>query len=447
MFSVKKNLDKPNGGKETPIYFSITGKGIKRFRVAVEVSIHPDNWNFEAYTVKKHKDAVRINKIISDRENELTTLLLDYTARNQPINKTTVDRGLSWTKQTLTSEKLSVLFPAFIAEQCKGKAKGTKRGYETLFGVLQDYEKHTKKPFHPNNYDMREHTAFADYCYDERDYVDSTYDATLQKLKTFLGWAQRNGFAEKTERTDLNQFKRLRVRNEISPLNAEELQILENANGVFTGVLEHARNMFLFQCYTALRFNDMLSTSPAHIKGNALHFLTNKTKAGVKIPVMHQTQRIINLYRKDKTGVTPIFRQIHNSDFTKYLRRIFKELGLNRPVEVVTMKRGQATREIQPLHNVVSSHDGRRTFITLSLIAGMNAWELMSITGHENFETFKRYVKFAEQETARRLCNTWQSIIPQFTVIKPNVTVPNLAEKMGFMLPVLAAMPAQVSAA
>lgn len=113
MYSVKLNLDKPNGSKETPIYFSVTGKGIKRFRIATEISIHPDNWNFEAYKVKGHKDSVRINKILADREGELTTLLLDLKARKQPINKPTVDRGLSWTKQSVTTEKLEVLFSHF----------------------------------------------------------------------------------------------------------------------------------------------------------------------------------------------------------------------------------------------------------------------------------------------------------------------------------------------
>jgi len=50
---------------------------------------------------------------------------------------------------------------------------------------------------------------------------------------------------------------------------------------------------------------------------------------------------------------------------------------------------------------LVSIQTGRKTFSTLSLEKGISAEEVMKITGHKNYASFKRYVKITEERSKK----------------------------------------------
>ena len=55
----------------------------------------------------------------------------------------------------------------------------------------------------------------------------------------------------------------------------------------------------------------------------------------------------------------------------------------------------------------LSSHCGRRTFVTLSLEKGMRAETVMAITGHKSYKTFKKYIKITSKVKVVEMKQIW----------------------------------------
>jgi integrase len=62
-----------------------------------------------------------------------------------------------------------------------------------------------------------------------------------------------------------------------------------------------------------------------------------------------------------------------------------------------------------PLHEAISSHTGRRTFITQCLERGMPPHTVMSITDHKDLRTMYKYVGYLENEKSQAMSLAWDN--------------------------------------
>ena len=75
---------------------------------------------------------------------------------------------------------------------------------------------------------------------------------------------------------------------------------------------------------------------------------------------------------------------------------------------IVTKYRGLEKVEfLEPKYNFISSHTARRTFVTLSLEKGMRPETVMSITGHKDYKTFKKYIKLTDKVKMNEMNQIW----------------------------------------
>ena len=61
-----------------------------------------------------------------------------------------------------------------------------------------------------------------------------------------------------------------------------------------------------------------------------------------------------------------------------------------------------------PKWEFISTHTARRTFVTLSLEKGMRPEVLMTITGHKDNKTMKKYLKIVSKVKEREMNNIWR---------------------------------------
>jgi hypothetical protein len=61
----------------------------------------------------------------------------------------------------------------------------------------------------------------------------------------------------------------------------------------------------------------------------------------------------------------------------------------------------------KPKYAFISTHTGRRTFITLSYEKGMQAEMIMKITGIKKWETLKKYLKVSEKSKLAKMQEFW----------------------------------------
>ena len=84
--------------------------------------------------------------------------------------------------------------------------------------------------------------------------------------------------------------------------------------------------------------------------------------------------------------------------------------GINEATEIIRFKGPKRESVVYPKYELIGVHTGRKTFVTLSLEKGMTAEEVMSISGHKDYKSFKRYVNITEQRKKIVMQKAWQII-------------------------------------
>ena len=84
---------------------------------------------------------------------------------------------------------------------------------------------------------------------------------------------------------------------------------------------------------------------------------------------------------------------ISNQKFNDYVKTLCEKAEINEMVEVVKYDKGRKVYESSPKYKLISSHTGRRTFITNSILAGIPLPVIQEISGHKKLATLQKYLK------------------------------------------------------
>lgn len=266
------------------------------------------------------------------------------------------------------------------------------------------YEKYIAENQHRTKDYLRKFKATQDYfheCFGDSFSVHQMNKATLSQFISFLN-------AKKiTEPTVKNHVKRLKLilRNEIdvsffvkmnaySPeriaLSKEELQLIEAYEP--EGTLQFTKDIFLFACYTGLRFGDLMCLKPSNIQKienrTVLRINQQKTRKDVIIPLSQKALKIIEKYH----STTSLFPKISNQRINEKLKVLALRAGIIESVQKIYYVNNERIQEVAPKWKYVSCHTARHTYA--SLLAEKNV-ELVSISkalGHSNVATTNAYL-------------------------------------------------------
>lgn len=135
---------------------------------------------------------------------------------------------------------------------------------------------------------------FADYhkhliC---KDLNLSTLNTYVKNIQTFFNYLYEIELIQR--KVTLKRFKA--KEKEIIAITKDELQILENAKEL-TARLERIKDLFLFGCYTGLRFIDLQAIDKRMIQNNILTIQQQKTGKMIQIPLINEAQTILHKYK------------------------------------------------------------------------------------------------------------------------------------------------------
>jgi integrase len=203
------------------------------------------------------------------------------------------------------------------------------------------------------------------------------------------------------------KFKARQDETEIIYLTMEELMKLYN-HDFENNRLNEVRDMYVFNSVTGLRISDYKALKPANIKEDHIIITIQKTRVNnTKIPLNKFSKEILKRYKDTIHEPLPI---ISDQKFNKYIKECCKIVEIN---TLITKTRyvGQKRIDITvPKYDLITSHTARKTFVTNSLILGMKEMVVRNITGHKKEESFRRYVKIAEDFKRQEMDNTWDKI-------------------------------------
>lgn len=151
---------------------------------------------------------------------------------------------------------------------------------------------------------------------------------------------------------------------------------------------EKVRDYFLFLCYTGLRFSDFIRLDRTFYQedSNEIVIKATKTSAECRIFLFDKAKQIAEKYNF-------CFRDyIYNASLNRAIHELFDTYDLfGEDTTMEYMQRGRKTY-VKKRRDLITSHAGRRTYISMMVECGLGVYELMSTTGHKKIDTLKFYI-------------------------------------------------------
>ncbi len=377
--------------------------------------INPLNWDkaFERAIEKgknKSPDSSELNDFLDsfkeDVKRSIREILRENPSADYEMIKEFVLEKFGKTQRSQLSffESLDL----FITTRKKDLSYDSIRKFTTIKKHLIEFESTEKLKISFDKIDMLFYDKLLNFLLAEKRMVNNSAYKIIGLLKIFLNWAYDRGINKK------NVFKKFKIKEDkvdIITLSAFELTKLSDLNLKNNPRLSKVRDLFLFGCFTGGRFSDLNRIEWEDIKDNVWYLRVKKTRDVIEIPLLDEVSEIIEKY---KTQPTPLPR-ISNQKLNLYLKELCELAEINEPVKIVRYRGSQALRIEGYKYEFVSVHTARRTFITQSLLRGMKAEIVMSISGHKNFRTFKKYLDITRKDKTEELKKAWSK--PQLSIV------------------------------
>ena len=243
--------------------------------------------------------------------------------------------------------------------------------------------------------------------YDASDLVgikNSTIEKKLDYLRWFLKWATEKGYntnmAYKTFRPTLKKTQKKIVfltKDEMKTILALELKG-EHA------YLETVRDIFIFCCFSSLRYSDASALKWNDVKEDHIEVTTTKTADSIHIEINDMMRSIIEKYRSipDKRS-SLVFPYYTNQAMNRDLKKLCKMAKIDEEIRITTYRGNERIDEIKQKWELIGTHTGRRTFIINALSRGIPPSVVMKWSGHSDYKSMQPYIDIVDEIKASEM--------------------------------------------
>ena len=287
------------------------------------------------------------------------------------------------------------------------KATTTER-FITLMHHLRSYEDDRGLTITFKMLDKEFFDDFADFLLKSKEMRNSTNAKNLKLLKWFLRWATLNGYNQNTffEMYTPGVCKTKGVKAEkkvIVFLNEDELKTVRDFDFSDNKRLEQVRDVFLFCCYSGLRYSDVEHLTQNSVYDDMLHITTIKTNDTITINLNNTTRAILAKYHDEDNPNAKALPVITNQKMNIYLKEMAKICGIDQPITKTYYVGSKRVEETRPKYEWIGTHTGRRTFICNALSKGIAPQMVMKFTGHSDYKAMRPYIDITENAKANAM--------------------------------------------
>ncbi len=397
------NNDKRSAKTEKSIFVYV--RGLQKYKTLVlnsKLRIDPKYWNAEKQRAKKGSpNEVQINRYLDKYKSKLSEVIQD--ALNEDVGYSYKQLS-NLIKEAFEPKKSSDFFEVFKIYLKKKEdifQKSTLTKYLTLFNNITKFNDDSNYKISFETLNIKFCELYYNYCINQLGHNNNTAKKQFIMLNTFIKWTIDRGYNNNNEALKY-EVKGYKI--DIITLSEYELKLLEDYEPSML-FLSHTKDVFLLSIYTGQRFSDIhnLKFEDIDYKNKIWKLRTTKTKDLIKIPLSNQAIKIIDKY-KDEEAFIPT---ISNQKFNENLKNLCKNTGIDEPVTITIYQGNKRVDVTKPKYELISSHTARRTFVTLSLIKGMQPHILMKITGHKDYKTLDKYIRIDNKVTQDEVKKIW----------------------------------------
>lgn len=226
---------------------------------------------------------------------------------------------------------------------------------------------------------------------------NTTISKLAEHVRWFLRWASLHGYyGGNLHSTYRPKLKGARFEQKaVVYLTIPELERMESADLSAVPHLAAVRDVFVFCCYSGLRFSDAHALKETDIHGGCIHVVTKKTDDPLTIELNAHTSAILGRWR-GKLGGRALPSPC-NQTANRELKELARMVGIDTPVHTVHFIGARRCDETHPKWEVLTTHAARRTFVVTALTLGIPAEVIIRWTGHADYKAMKPYIAIVDE--------------------------------------------------
>ena len=303
-------------------------------------------------------------------------------------------------KETLPCDFFQV-FDDFV-EDCGRQNNWTDSTFEK-FAAVKNHLTNFREGLTFEFFNERGLNDYVGYLRDVKEMRNTTIGKQLSFLKWFLRWAFKKG-VHQNNAYDSYKPKLKSTQKKIIFLTWDELNRLREFKIPSNKqALERVRDVFLFQCFTGLRYSDVFNLRRSDIKGDHIEVTTVKTSDSLIIELNNHSKAILDKYKDVAFEDDKVLPVITNQKMNDYLKELAELAGIDEPVRQTYYRGNERIDEVTPKYALLGTHAGRRTFICNALALGIPPQVVMKWTGHSDYKAMKPYIDIADDIKANAM--------------------------------------------
>ena len=293
------------------------------------------------------------------------------------------------------------VFDDFV-EDCGRQNNWTDSTFEK-FAAVKNHLTNFREGLTFEFFDERGLNDYVGYLRDVKEMRNTTISKQLSFLKWFLRWAFKKG-VHQNNAYDSYKPKLKSTQKKIIFLTWDELNRLREFKIPSNKqALERVRDVFLFQCFTGLRYSDVFNLRRSDIKDDHIEVTTVKTSDSLIIELNNHSKAILDKYKDVAFENDKVLPVITNQKMNDYLKELAEMAGIDEPVRQTYYKGNERIDEVTPKYALLGTHAGRRTFICNALALGIPPQVVMKWTGHSDYKAMKPYIDIADDIKANAM--------------------------------------------
>lgn len=308
-----------------------------------------------------------------------------------------------FTGKVNTKQSFFVLYDGFVKERGEQRdwSDASFEKYSSVKNHLEEFDNNIKF----NDWTEAKLTEYVSFLRVEKEMKNSTIENQLDFLKAFLRW----GYQHKNRYLTNNDFetfkpKLKKTQKKVIFLTWDELTKLKETEIPETKkYLERVRDVFLFQCFTGLRYSDVYNLKHSDIKEGYIEITTIKTTDSLTIELNKHSEAILDKYKHIPLEQNKALPVISNQKMNDYLKELAELAELNELVSETYFIGNKRFDDVKPKYALIGTHCGRRTFVCNALALGIPAQVVMKWTGHNDYKSMKPYIDVADKVKAEAM--------------------------------------------
>ncbi|GAB3572949.1 phage integrase SAM-like domain-containing protein [Hymenobacter daeguensis] len=250
------------------------------------------------------------------------------------------------------------------------------------------------------NIDMKFYAKYKSYLMVTRGNKLSTFGAHVKRLKSFMKWAEQNGYTVgKGHKND--GFAITEEAKTVVYLDDKELDMLWAYKQVKP---EYAKqiDLCLFQSLTGLRISDTAKvhhvTKQTNDDGETVEYLTGtckKTGGLYKVPLSLDS-RIKEILTANKNNMALITEAYYNRSIKEIVAELYAFHGVVMPTVIVNREdaKGAVHETITPKNEELGTHSNRRSFVSRHINSSeFNHTDVLAMLGSSDMKELQKYIQ------------------------------------------------------